>query len=821
MKRILKMILFAFTVSMLFTGCGESLISNSGEQLFKEFTWDEKQDENKAMWGNSALPEGETLPEKKMPDYYEESQKKKEKEIEENKSLDAFKIKDGHSKNTKDIEDFEIGTMLKDGSFIYSYVTKVGEPPKSGADTRKMVHCAARYNYKTKVLHVFHEKEFERTDETLESFELQMCNYDEAGDIFIYDNGEGYIYNSDLELDFQVNIEDFTRQYFKGESVSVTKAMTDGQKRIYVNVAIEKEAIPEPVDDGKDISEEEADKEAEALDKEIDDKTIEAVLVYEFASFSSNIDQTNLNFDTQVKSWQNMTANGYWTYTPPAETHWNSAVASNPSIWGPAYMGSVRDGDAIFTELVKLTDSRIDGAPLFSWAGDPEFSYRADGYVCSFYPSLIGYADKTYYGRTSFTSNAALSNAFTVRNGCYYEVFGTLGSVPSGTWDSNTISRTYTLRTEYTEKDTNGKDVTKYKYEKKTQTLSKPRRRYITLSNAYFEGYRTLDASYIGAIGTLDGAVLHEVKSDEEGTSTLRWRKGDGSSCDLATIDENFIADILKKDGTAYLSLALEDLTALYKLEYNTDTGFYKLSAEDMLWIQNSSLTNAMKEINEYEGTEIGSQYLEAHEAIAKDENGNVLGENASDLLAGQNLYPVQLTAGNSKLKELQELGYYQEVTDFVGKGVLVTSLSHGLLYSESGFFIHNANAICLDEGTWYGTWKNGDKFVSVGFPASSTSYGTLDVPYAKVMEYDINTLYTTAMDRIIASVKKQKDLPEETLSERTLELLEDWEETKPDTSNIDLIQPEDKKGMLDAWGENVPGEITKQRNKEKESEEE
>ena len=177
MKRILMIIFLAVAVSMFFTGCN-SIVLSVGEDDFVEIPWQEMKN-----WDE-------------MPDYYENNEAGKFENLTGDR---AFKIKDGHSEASADIADFQIGTLLEDGTFIYAYSTKI----KGEGENRKAVHCAAAYNYKNGQMKIIHENVFESTDGTVEaggreSFYIQICDETspETSDIFVYDNGVGYIYKS-------------------------------------------------------------------------------------------------------------------------------------------------------------------------------------------------------------------------------------------------------------------------------------------------------------------------------------------------------------------------------------------------------------------------------------------------------------------------------------------------------------------------------------------------------------------------------------------------------------------------------------------------
>ena len=69
---------------------------------------------------------------------------------------------------------------------------------------------------------------------------MQMSETD--GQVFVYDNGHGYVYDSQGTMKFHGDIETFVRaQFADAYSVTVANAVTDWQNRVYLEVSIEKE----------------------------------------------------------------------------------------------------------------------------------------------------------------------------------------------------------------------------------------------------------------------------------------------------------------------------------------------------------------------------------------------------------------------------------------------------------------------------------------------------------------------------------------------------------------------------------------------------
>ena len=113
--------------------------------------------------------------------------------------------------------------------------------------------------------------------------------------------------------------------------------------------------------------------------------------------------------------------------------------------------------------------------------------------------------------------------------------------------------------------------------------------------------------------------------------------------------------------------------------------------------------------------------------------------------------------------------------------------------------------AVNLDAGTWYGTWKNGDKFVSVGFENNDASYNTLDVAFARVKEYDLNEFYKESLENLLANVRsrneqlkaKQEQEVQESIAasiaaeenKETVEDMMDTWETRASETDADILE--------------------------------
>ena len=829
MKRILRAGILVATVSVLFTGCGSNSLVSGVKGGYEEAAWTVKEtDPSQEDW---------TMPTETLPDTYEDNQNAKEESKNTSNGTAAFKVAEGHSDSTNDMETFEIGNLLSDGTFLYYYTTKVGELPLgTQEDNRQVVHCAAAYNYKSKMMKVFHETKFDRINMDKESFYMQLCSSSGDGDIFIYDNGVGYLYGADGVLKFQTDIENFVRKHFKGYSVVTTEALTDGNNRIYVDLTIEKTAIsaaPETDPTGTDdnTTEEEADKEAEALDKEFEDKLIETVLVYDFVEYTGSIDQTNIKMDAQIDHWKKLidSSAAYFGWMPSAEDDWEKTVSAVPAEWGPAHLYHLTIWDEDQLDKVGISDEYFYGTPVFQWNGDPVFGFEADGYVSNFEPDISKYSLFT-----DLKADTKLSGLFVKMDDHYYELYGkTNDDLDDGGYNSvsfkRTVNRVDEEKETVTDPETNETtEVTNYLYSSLTQELTKNRKRDSYLENAYLEGYWTLKRGGISSVfDVVDGNVFALIKegSGDSATEKLALLKRDGSLKEIGTVTGASFIDFFRQDGTDYFSLTFNENSYLYSFDIGSEqiaiTGWQSLPAQ--------LFTDPIKKVFNM-NTEVSSEYHNAYGDMVKDSKGNTTGNSAGEHLDGTNMVQVELKDIQEEYLSMisrylqAEIESYSEekraelalamaqtgmnLANTAGKGYLVCSTTHGLIYLDRG----SKYAYCLDEGTWYGVWKFGDKIVAVGFGNEAVTYDAIDIAHACVTEFDIDTLYVNGLKGIVSSMYDVlSNEREDTLTDSQKELMKQWNDDNVNRK-VEFIAPEDDKNVYDAWKDSVPGELTKER---------
>ena len=119
----------------------------------------------------------------------------------------------------------------------------------------------------------------------------------------------------------------------------------------------------------------------------------------------------------------------------------------------------------------------------------------------------------------------------------------------------------------------------------------------------------------------------------------------------------------------------------------------------------------------------------------------------------------------------------------------MLTSQGKGLIfYSNFG-----GKSAVLEEGTWYRTWNMGDKYVSVGFPKGASSYGSIDVAFARVYEYDLSQLCNESMKNTLEELEQEEESRRQEEEEKARESLEASAEGQEDET---VQKP------LDKWNE-------------------
>lgn len=810
MKRILKAGIVGTAVSMFFTGCGSSALVTGGGAGYQEIKWQVVEtQENKDKLGESGLKDDETLPAKEMPDYYEEQYKEKS---EKDEGTPAFKIKEGHSDDVKDLSFFEVGTLQNDGTFIYCYSTKQGTLSNDAEDdNRPIVHCMAAYNYIDKQFKVIHENVFTREEsdfaEDRESFYMQMCSSDGSGDMFVYDNGIGYLYGSTGSAKFITSIETFVRKYFRGYSVVTTQALMEGGDRIYVDLVIEKEEISTVEEESTtEVSEEDADKEAEELDNEFSEKTIEVVLVYDFEEYTSSIDQTNLNLNVQALRWQTLGAgfSGEVGEEPSEEDDWQRVMEISPNVWGPAYLYGYEGWSQAELQLCGIHDPYFEGTPIFQWTGDKVFEYREDGYVPTFVPKW-----GSFQPFQDLKSNTTLTNVFVLRDGKYYELFGTTGNdLGEGDYRSVSFTREITRKDDVTKED----GTTETQNTTVTQTISKERKRDTYPNNSYLEGYWIMEGcDSVFDIVDEDVFCITNEKSDETEYDVINWLKSDGTKEPIVKVEADTLVDIFKDNGSLYMSITYDNWTSIQKLNLETK------ASESSAGIYSDAISNVIKKF-ELEGSKVDSKYHEQYEKMSTEDKKQTLEDNGGEQLSGGNFLHVSLADTHKELlqkiedytlseierknsstsfefiKNMKEYKSASLISEIGNEGYLITSFAHGLVYYDK----KTQKAISLDEGTWYGTWRGDNKFISVGFSSNNTSYSALDIAHSRVYEYSFDTLYETGLNAIAASTGQKIEKKEG--DEGTKQMQEDFD-TKRKNQEPVFVTPEEEE-----WKDNTPG---------------
>lgn len=749
MKRILKSgICGVIIVSMFFTGCGSSSLINDNGGGYQQITQDIiETDESMKQLESRA----ETLGQQQAPDYYEQNEENKFKNL---SGPMAFKIKDGHSQDTDDIESFNVEALLDDGTFLYCYSTKVGKRDENAAtDNRDKIHCAAAYNYKTEEFQVFHEETSTKADE---AFYMQVCG-DGTGDIFIYDDGMGYLYSHKRTIKMKMEIEAFVHENFGGTSFSVTKALTGGDNRVYVNLVIEKEEL-------SDIQEDiESD--------ELDEKTLEVVLVYNVLNYSSSIDQEKENFDEQGKKWKKMA--GTFEELPDVDKDWEQAGKDADAKWGQAFLWGLSD------------------KPLVYQWNNKEFNYRDDGFVPNFTPkSEDSYKEFTNVYKGMIFQN---HNLFIIKDEHYYELYGEVVN-DFRAYNQETFKRT--IKLEKSETDSSEGDST----EEVEQSIVGDKKRDTYPANCYLVGYWVLD-DCDSVLNIIDNNIF------TLSNGNVLWKDSEENQQSLF-VGTEAIVDVVEDDGTVYLIVASDNTTYVYK--WLDDT---KKEMTDYTAVSNRYISEVVKRV-EYSQSSVDQTYHSTYNSMT-----NSIDSNAGMLLNGKNFLYVELASTQAELlKQIENNDkikvpktypssslfsrFEKSLSEASGKGYLVASLTNGILYWDKS----TKKAICLDNGTWYSVWRLGDSFVAVGFENESTNYNTLDMAFARVKEFKIDELYQSGLQAILASAASVEETA--AADENVKQMQEDYE--KNYKNEVEFIMPDESEHFLGEWQNNKPGEVTK-----------
>ena len=83
----------------------------------------------------------------------------------------------------------------------------------------------------------------------------------------------------------------------------------------------------------------------------------------------------------------------------------------------------------------------------------------------------------------------------------------------------------------------------------------------------------------------------------------------------------------------------------------------------------------------------------------------------------------------------------------------MLTSQDKGLIF----YVPDTGRSAVLESGSWFGTWKIGNQYVSVGFLNGERSYNRLDVAFARVFEYDLSTLCNESMKASLEEIKEKE----------------------------------------------------------------
>lgn len=769
MKRILISCAAFLSVTIFFTGCNS---------IVGSIKVDSSEIKQSVAESCSVSP---TVPESPPPDVFEQNMGEK---FEDLNAPRAFQIKAEHSQEKDDLESFQIGALLEENTFVYAYSTRV----KGEETPRDMVHSAAFYRYDTGELQVFHENRFAREWEESEEMEandmqdekeaffIQVCTSGEKGEeeIFIYDNGEGYLYRRDGTLKLHTDIAGFIHlQYPDVHSVSVIHALTDGDNRIYLELSIEKEAVTVPEEEeeqetdkaqgeekdeeGTDKSQEDAneaedtEKEMEALDQEMADKVENLILVYEVRSLQPQLHQENEQFEAHVGAWTALADGQEFAEgdEPDGGADWEEVMEELPDQWSG-------------TDILNMGKMAV-----YEWKNDPVFLYEGD--ICTFIPDA-----NAYQPFVNLTEDWEFWKQFIPYQSHYSRLFGRVGSVSYH--DEESFTRTFTVVSTVEYQNEEGKTVTDTHRRDVTQTLVlDTRHRYAPLNNAYVESYWIVDKGKATALGNASGKDI--LCSNEKGEAY--WLLPEGKLEKIGDFGEEEQLQVIR-DGEYSLLLSYDS----HRMKIQTDK---RHTPEEAKEIEEDEIVYLNLAGVAKPGESAYDQYFQQKntEQIAGGFDGY-----GGIYLNGDQLLRTQLSLDKDVVKELTELG--QDVFMPSEQGYLLTIQDKGMIYYDS----KEERSMVLLEGSWYRSWKNGGKYVSVGF-SGDAFYDKMDIVYSRVYTYDLNELVRSVMkdtrDDLLEQKKKEEELEQSRAEEERTRESVDPEETVED--------------MLDRWNREYPKE--------------
>lgn len=712
MKRIVAAMMWGICVSMLFTGCSSlmgSMEVNSkviGSSVAVEEATGASQEDIRLNYTDE---ERNQVP----PDYFSQNM---ENRFEGLSGAQAFQIKAGHcAAQAEGMEDFQIGGLREDGTFIYGYVTRLEQESKP----RPMVHCGAMYNYKTGSFQVFHETQYARDGEASgqeldgaaggeESFFLQACPSENGvlGDIFVYDNGEGYLYSGNGDLKFHADVEAFVRaQYADAYDVAITHAVTDGAGKIYMELSVEHEQVDmAPLEE--ELSDEEMERRTEELDREMEEKSSEVVMVYGFDQMNSYLNQDNQAFESQKAAWIAMTDGEEFEETPSISGDWDRAVMQHPDSWSGAVL------------------SGLGNLPVYQWKAEEVFLLDPQTDLCLFLAE-----PSTYTPFYKLQGNALLEAVFTVFEGSYSILCGKTGNLEY--YNPERMERRYTLVWYEEETNENGETSQVKHSQRRVQSKTVNRSRRARLTQAYIERYWLLDSQKASVLGNLAGEDL--ICCGADGTVYRLSPQGEFKETGISLGEDARVGAI--QDGeTAYMVISWADSLMIAKED---GAG----GVEDMTVVSYQSLGGGYKSGD----TAYDDYFASLNEEDSLD--GDVYSGGA--YYTEEHVVQADLNVGRELAAALGEHGLTGLWPREGGtmKGFLLTSESRGLTYYDPG----RGEGFVLAQGSWYRSWKQGDTIVSVGFANGDSSYTSLDIANARVYEYSLDTLCREAMEAALA----------------------------------------------------------------------
>lgn len=669
----------------------------------------------------------------------------------------AFYMAEQDSKRSEDINYFQIVDIT--GSVI-TYVYETHLLDGAGKTTNQLVHAMYEYDFKRRShkeryrSHAFTEEGWSAAHKLEHQIYAGKCDTGSGKSLFLYDGGRLRIYKGD-EVIMDAGLESWiTDHYGKGVyGISVTNAVTDGENRIYVELALEINQVETP-DAGKageyDPDSRVTDEGSE--DKAEDEKNIcSVVLVYHIPDWTDQYLISNMiDFEAYAQAYVNKVEGKELTSIPNPQSDWLDIIKNcRWEDWHVALGGK--------------------GYSLYQWKAGEVFNTRNqnDHEVNTMIPSENSFLAQIPIGTTPQDHLAGVLQADGTRNlsgqfyldeyGHYYRLTGSLG-IPT------TLKRGYTRHYTYvytvTETDADGNTHERRVEEERSDYQKLWYARKATFqTGAYLEGFWLLKDSVTSASKGYGRRILVQ-----DGSQMMLYQ-GNGSLQKVFTAPGEGEAVYAIRDGDRnWMMYTTKQLIYLLLLNENAD-GTMNADLQHIYIIDKSVLNFGHK--NNEESAE--------DRKFMKQVEGKHVAADADDVYSNADVYTDESMMFGEKLDELIIATQHNGVVllkldDFRLKNIL-TEDHPGKGKEDS--------VVQISKMTCYRAFRVGSTSYAIGFAAGDHAYERTDIPYAIV--YDVTKAMHNKVD-VNAETEEESTSgigsPSEAVSEEVSEAVSDASES-------------------------------------------